>query len=131
MENYNFDYTIGSITRMKLLPIEETEEPVVVFLEMKSMNNVLAIGSFILSIDIEDYLKSKERDEDLNIKDDFLGIKSYGRKVIEVDEAKVRFNKESEKYEVYVRLGETDMISKKFFRNGKIFDNLEDAVWQR
>lgn len=131
MENYNFDYTIGSITRMKLLPTEETKEPVVVFLEMKSMNNVLAIGSFILSIDIEDYLKSEERDGDLDIKDVFLGIKSYGRKVIEIDEAKVRFNKESEKYKVYVRLGDTDMISKKFSRNGKIFDNLEDAVWQR
>jgi hypothetical protein len=131
MEDYNCDYTIGSITRTKLLPIEEeSDEPVVVFLEIKSMNNLLSTGAFIISLNLENYLKSGKKDEDIDIKDDFLGIKSYGRKTIEVDEARVRFNKESEKYEVYVRLGETDMVSKKFVLKGKVFNNMEDLVCQ-
>ena len=97
MEDHNYDYTIGSITRTKLFPIEEGyDEPVVVFLEIKSMNDLLSTGAFIISLDLENYLKSGEKDKDIDIKDDFLGIKSYGRKTIEVDEAKVRFNKESE-----------------------------------
>lgn len=129
MEDYNYDYTIGSITRTKLLPIEEEyEEPVVVFLEINSMNNLLSTGAFIISINLEDYLRSGDKDGYLDIKDDFLGIKSCGIKTIEVDEARVRFNKESEKYEVYVRLGETDMVSKKFIWKGKVFNNLEDIV---
>ena len=131
MEDYNYDYTIGSITRTKLFPIEEGyDEPVVVFLEIKSMNYLLSTGAFIISLDLENYLKSGEKDKDIDIKDDFLGIKSYGRKTIEVDEAKVRFNKESEKYEVYVRLGETDMVSKKFVWKGRVFNSLEDMVCQ-
>lgn len=131
MEDYNYDYTIGSITRTKLFPIEEGyDEPVVVFLEIKSMNDLLSTGAFIISLDLENYLKSGEKDKDIDIKDDFLGIKSYGRKTIEVDEAKVRFNKESEKYEVYVRLGETDMVSKKFVWKGRVFNSLEDMVCQ-
>ena len=131
MEDYNYDYTIGSITRTKLLPTEEeSDEPVVVFLEINSMNNLLSTGAFIISINLEDYLRSGDKDGYLDIKDDFLGIKSCGRKTIEVDEARVRFNKESEKYEVYVRLGEIDMVSKKFVLKGRIFNNLEDAVFQ-
>lgn len=131
MEDHNYDYTIGSITRTKLFPIEEGyDEPVVVFLEIKSMNDLLSTGAFITSLDLENYLKSGEKDKDIDIKDDFLGIKSYGRKTIEVDEAKVRFNKESEKYEVYVRLGETDMVSKKFVWKGRVFNSLEDMVCQ-
>lgn len=131
MEDYNYDYTIGSITRTKLLPIEEEyEEPVVVFLEINSMNNLLSTGAFIISLNLENYLKSGDKDGDLDIKDDFLGIKSCGRKTIEVDEARVRFNKESEKYEVYVRLGEIDMVSKKFVLKGKIFNSLEDIACQ-
>jgi hypothetical protein len=131
MEDHNYDYTIGSITRTKLFPIEEGyDEPVVVFLEIKSMNDLLSTGAFIISLDLENYLKSGEKDKDIDIKDDFLGIKSYGRKTIEVDEAKVRFNKESEKYEVYVRLGETDMVSKKFVWKGRVFNSLEDMVCQ-
>ena len=129
MEDYNYDYTIGSITRTKLLPTEEeSDEPVVVFLEINSMNNLLSTGAFIISINLEDYLGSGDKDGYLDIKDDFLGIKSCGIKTIEVDEARVRFNKESEKYEVYVRLGETDMVSKKFIWKGKVFNNLEDIV---
>jgi hypothetical protein len=129
MEDYNYDYTIGSITRTKLLPTEEeSDEPVVVFLEINSMNNLLSTGAFIISINLEDYLRSGDKDGYLDIKDDFLGIKSCGIKTIEVDEARVRFNKESEKYEVYVRLGETDMVSKKFIWKGKVFNNLEDIV---
>lgn len=131
MEDHNYDYTIGSITRTKLFPIEEEyDEPVVVFLEIKYMNDLLSTGAFIISLDLENYLKSGEKDKDIDIKDDFLGIKSYGRKTIEVDEAKVRFNKESEKYEVYVRLGETDMVSKKFVWKGRVFNSLEDMVCQ-
>ena len=131
MEDHNYDYTIGSITRTKLFPIEEGyDEPVVVFLEIKSMDDLLSTGAFIISLDLENYLKSGEKDKDIDIKDDFLGIKSYGRKTIEVDEAKVRFNKESEKYEVYVRLGETDMVSKKFVWKGRVFNSLEDMVCQ-
>lgn len=131
MEDHNYDYTIGSITRTKLFPIEEGyDEPVVVFLDIKSMNDLLSTGAFIISLDLENYLKSGEKDKDIDIKDDFLGIKSYGRKTIEVDEAKVRFNKKSEKYEVYVRLGETDMVSKKFVWKGRVFNSLEDMVCQ-
>lgn len=129
MEDYNYDYTIGSITRTKLLPTEEeSDEPVVVFLEINYMNNLLSTGAFMISINLEDYLRSGDKDGYLDIKDDFLGIKSFGIKTIEVDEARVRFNKESEKYEVYVRLGETDMVSKKFIWKGKVFNNLEDIV---
>mgnify|MGYP000982843712 CR=1 FL=1 len=129
MEDYNYDYTIGSITRTKLLPTEEeSDEPVVVFLEINYMNNLLSTGVFMISINLEDYLRSGDKDGYLDIKDDFLGIKSCGIKTIEVDEARVRFNKESEKYEVYVRLGETDMVSKKFIWKGKVFNNLEDIV---
>lgn len=131
MEDYNYDYTIGSITRTKLLPTEEeSDEPVVVFLEINSMNNLLSTGAFIISINLEDYLRSGDKDGYLDIKDDFLGIKSCGIKTIEVDEARVRFNKEPEKYEVYVRLGEIDMVSKKFVWKGRIFNNLEDVVCQ-
>jgi hypothetical protein len=131
MEDYNFNE--NAITAPDLLKNvddgDEDEDLVIAFLDTEYTDNAKVV---LLTEDICNYLKSGEKDRDLYIDGDIFGVLYLGETDVAYGVgANVRFNVESGKYEVHVRLGETDMISKKFFRNGKIFDNLEDAVCQK
>ena len=125
MEDYNFNE--NAITMPDLLKIEEdTGDLVVAFIDKKYMDDAKAV--FQLSEDLCNYLKSGEKDRDFHIEPVTLGVWSRGVEVIEEVSANVRFNVGSGKYELYVRIRDTDLATEKFIKKGKVFNNLEDIV---
>ena len=125
MEDYNFNE--NAITMPDLLKIEEdTGDLVVAFIDKKYMDDAKAV--FQLSEDLCNYLKSGEKDRDFHIEPVTLGVWSRGVEVIEEVSANVRFNVESGKYELYVRIRDTDLATEKFIKKEKVFNNLEDIV---
>lgn len=129
MENYNFNE--NAITAPDLLKgVDDcTDDLVVAFINTKYTNNAKAV--FQLSGDLRNYLKSGEKGKDFHIEDVIFGVLLGKIEVLERVSANVWFNVESGKYELYIVLGDTAFDSSKFFREGKIFDNLEDAVCQK
>ena len=126
MEDYNFNE--NAITAPDLLKNVDdgTDDLVVAFIDKKYMDDAKAV--FQLSDDLCNYLKSEEKDRDFHIEPVTLGVWSRGVEVIEEVSANVHFNVESGKYELYVRIRDTDLNTEKFFKKGKVFNNIEDIV---
>lgn len=126
----------GPRTLTEILSMNLKEDIVLVFFKYIPHNVSSSVLNMKISPEIESFILSGEKDKELDISNN-LTTNTF----TEFDEAKIRFNKESEKYEVYLLIKDLDIlpcikdkegtyeeVSYRFSRSGKVYDNLKDAV---